>query len=65
MEVFVQFRDRTKGLTNIKDEWGDVDVSKEEQVIEVIESLPLSRQQKDALFLACGYSKDSLWKVTW
>jgi hypothetical protein len=65
LDVYEQFVEETKDLKDIKNEWGDVDVSKQEQVIEVIDSLPLSWQQKDALFLAYGYSKDSLWKVTW
>ena len=65
MEVFVQFRDGTKGLTDIKDKWGDVEVSKREQVLEVIDSLPLTWQQKDALYLAAGYSENKIWDVPW
>ena len=65
MEVYVQFRDGTKGLESIKDEWGDVEVTKREQVLEVIDSLPLTWQQKDALYLAAGYSEDKIWDVPW
>jgi hypothetical protein len=65
MEVFVQFRDGTKGLADIKDKWGDVEVTKREQVLEVIDSLPLTWQQKDALYLAAGYSEDKIWDVPW
>lgn len=65
VEVYAQFIEGTKGLANIKDKWGDVEVSKQDQVIEVIDSLPLTWQQKDALFLAYGYKESELWKVTW
>ena len=65
MEVFVQFRDGIKGLKNIKDEWGDVVMSEQDQVIAVIDSLDLTRRQKDALFLAYGYKESGLWKVSW
>ena len=65
VDVYAQFINGTKGLSNIKDEWGDVEVSKREQVLEVIDSLPLTWQQKDALYLAAGYSEDKIWDVPW
>ena len=65
LEVFAQYINGTKGLADIKDEWGDVEVSKREQVLEVIDSLPLTWQQKDALYLAAGYSEDKIWDVPW
>ena len=65
MDVFVQYRDGTKGLADVKDEWGDVEVTKREQVLEVIDSLDLTWQQKDALYLAAGYSESKIWDVPW
>ena len=65
MEVFVQFRDGTKGLKNIKDEWGDVVKSVREQTLEVIDSLPLTWQQKDALYLAADLAESKIWDVPW
>jgi len=65
MDVFVQYRDGVKGLETIKDEWGDVEVTKREQVLEVIDSLPLTWEQKDALYLAAGYSESKIWDVPW
>jgi hypothetical protein len=65
MEVFVQFRDGTKGLTDIKDKWGDVEVSKRDQVLEVIDSLPITRKQKDVLYLAAEYAENKIWDVPW
>ena len=65
LDVFVQYINGTKGLADIKDEWGDVEVTKREQVLEVIDSLPLTWQQKDALYLAAGYSESKIWDVPW
>ena len=65
VEVFAKYVEGTKDLTTIHDEWGDVEVSKREQVLEVIDSLPISRRQKDALYLAAGYSESKIWDVPW
>ena len=65
LEVYAQFLSGTKGLADIKDKWGDVEVTKREQVLEVIDSLPITWQQKDALYLAAGYSESKIWDVPW
>ena len=65
LDVYAQFIEGTKDLTEIKDKWGDVEVTKREQVLEVIDSLPLTWQQKDALYLAAGYSENKIWDVPW
>ena len=65
VDVYAQFINGTKGLSDIKDQWGDVEVTKREQVLEVIASLPLTWQQKDALYLAAGYSESKIWDVPW
>jgi hypothetical protein len=65
LDVYAQFVEGTKGLSTKKDEWGDVEVTKREQVLEVIDSLPLTWQQKDALYLAAGYSENQIWDVPW
>jgi hypothetical protein len=65
LDVFVQYINGTKNLTTKYDEWGDVEVTKREQVLEVIDSLPLTWQQKDALYLAAGYSESNIWDVPW
>lgn len=65
LEVYAQFLNGTKGLADIKDKWGDVEVTKREQVLEVIDSLPLTWEQKDALYLAAGYSESKIWDVPW
>ena len=65
VDVYAQYINGTKGLTEIKNEWGDVEVTKREQVLEVIDSLPLTWEQKDALYLAAGYSESKIWDVPW
>lgn len=65
LEVYAQFINGTKGLKDIKDEWGDVEVTKREQVLEVIDSLSLTWQQKDALYLAARYAENKIWDVPW
>ena len=65
LDVFVQYLKNTKGLATIYDEWGDEVKSKRDQVLEVIDSLPLTWQQKDALYLAAGYSENNIWDVPW
>ena len=65
LDMFEQFINDTADLKDIKDKWGDVEVTKREQVLEVIDSLPISWQQKDALYLAYGYAESKIWDVPW
>jgi hypothetical protein len=65
VDVYAQFITGTKGLADVKDKWGDVVESKRDQVLAVIDSLPLTWQQKDALYLAYGYAESKIWDVPW
>ena len=65
LEVYAQFINGTKGLTDKLDKWGEVEETKRDQVLAVIDSLPLTWQQKDALYLAAGYSESKIWDVPW
>ena len=65
VDVYVQYIEGTKGIETIKDDWGDVELSVRDQVLEVIHSLPLTWQQKDALYLAAGYAESKIWDVPW
>ena len=65
LDVFAQYVTGTKGLQTIRDDWGDEVKSKREQVLEVIDSLPLTWQQKDALYLAAGYAESKILDVPW
>ena len=65
LDVFVQYLNGTKGLETIRDENGEEIQSKREQVLEVIDALPLTWKQKDALYLAHGYAESKIWDVPW
>ena len=65
VEMYAKFIEGTKGLATIRDKWGDVEVTKREQVLDVIDSLPLTWKQKDALYLAYGYSENEIMNVPW
>jgi site-specific DNA-cytosine methylase len=65
LDIFVQYINGTKGLATKYDQWGDVEQTVREQTLEVIDSLPLTWQQKDALYLAAGYSESKIWDVPW
>ena len=65
MDMYAQFLTKTKDLADIKDANGKVKLSKQDQVIDVIDALPITRRQKNALFLAAGYAESTLKKVRW
>ena len=65
LDVFAQYVKGTSGIKSIRDEWGDEVKSAREQVLEVIDSLPLTWQQKDALYLAHEYAESKIWDVPW
>ena len=65
LDVYVQYLNGTKGLETIRDKWGEEVKSERDQVIEVIDSLPLTWKQKDALYLAHGYAESKIWDVPW
>ena len=44
---------------------GKVTVSAKEKVMEYIDTLDLSRKQKDALYYACGYAKSTIKDAPW
>ena len=48
-----------------KDDRGEIIVSKKEKVLEYIDSLDLSRKQKDALYYALGYAKSTIKEAPW
>jgi len=65
VDMYAKYINGTKGLATKYDKWGDVEVTKREQVLEFIDSLPISWKQKDALYLAAGYSESKIWDVPW
>lgn len=65
-ETIRDFNDATADLEADKDENGNpVSGSKKEKVVEAINKLPLSRKQKDKLYLSRGYSEKDLNSLPW
>lgn len=65
-ETIRDFNDATADLEADKDENGNpVSGSKKEKVIEAINKLPLSRKQKDKLYLSKNYSEKDLGEMPW
>lgn len=65
-EVIKDFNDATADLEADKDENGNpVSGSKKEKIVEAINKLPLSRKQKDKLYLSKNYSEKDLDSLPW
>ena len=65
-ETIRDFNDATADLEADKDENGNpVSGSKKEKVVEAINKLPLSRKQKDKLYLSKNYSEKDLDEMPW
>ena len=65
-EDYVWFLSATDGLEADKDENGkSISGSRKAKVLRVIDRMDLNRSQKDALFLAAGYSESTLGDAPW
>lgn len=65
-EDYVWFLSATDGLEADKDENGkSISGSRKAKVLRVIDRMELDRSQKDALFLAAGYSESTLGDAPW
>lgn len=65
-ETIRDFNDATADLEVGRDENGNpVSGSKKEKVVEAINKLPLSRKQKDKLYLSKNYSEKDLGEMPW
>lgn len=65
-EDYVWFLSATDGLEADKDENGkSISGSRKAKVLRVIDRMDLDRSQKDALFLAAGYSESTLGDAPW
>ena len=56
IEMFVDYRNRVKGITG---------ETKKEDRMAVINSLPITSAQKDALYFAEGWAESKLWQAPW
>ena len=66
LETYTLYIEQTEGLTSEKDKDGDpIPGSKQKKVVNVIHALPLTGKQKDALYLAEGYTESGLKDTPW
>ena len=66
LETYTQYVKKIEGLTSEKDKDGNpIPGSKLKKVVNVIHALPLTRRQKDALYLAEGYAESKLDETPW
>ena len=66
LDVFIDFKDSIKGIEGDKDKHGNtISGSKKAKIMDVINSLPLTKAQKDALYYASGYEKSTLRDAPW
>ena len=65
IDVYAQYYYGTKDLETKYNKWGKVEMSRKDQILEVIDSLPLTSKQKDVLYLDAGYKESTLWEAPW
>ncbi len=63
--VFLNALEYKGNASSDKDADGEVITTAKDKVIDYIDGLKLSDEQKDALYLACDYAESGLWKTPW
>lgn len=62
---YVDFVDGKKDIETKRDANGKIIYSSRDQTVDLIHSLNLTDDQKDALYILEGYSKNKLWDTPW
>ena len=66
VSVYLDFKDRASQCESDKDQNGNsISGSKKAKVLKVIDSLPITDVQKDALYYACNYPASELHNAPW
>ncbi len=66
LDVFIDFKQQTAGIEGDKDKNGNtIDGTKKAKIMAVIDSLPLTKAQKDALYYASGYKESTIREAPW
>ena len=66
IDMYINYRTKTKGIEADKDANGNtISGSRKAKVMAIINSLPISNAQKDALYFAEGWSASTLWEAPW
>lgn len=66
VSVYSDYCERASQCESDKDKNGNpIDGSKKEKIMEVIDSLPITKKQKDALYYANGWSASTIYEAPW
>jgi len=66
LDVFIDFKQQTAGIEGDKDKNGNtIGGNKKAKIMAVIDSLPLTKAQKDALYYASGYKESTIREAPW
>lgn len=65
LREYVDFVEGKKNIETKRDANGKVIYSSRDQTVDLIHSLNLTNDQKDALYILEGYSKNKLWDTPW
>ena len=66
IDMYIDYRTKIKGIEGDKDNNGNtISGSRKAKVMAVINSLPISNAQKDALYFAEGWTASRLWEAPW
>lgn len=66
LDVYTDYYERQKECTGTKDENGKtISGSKKAEILKVIDSLPITSKQKDALYYQNGYKQSTLYEAPW
>ena len=66
IDMYIDYRTKIKGIEGDKDNNGNtISGSRKAKVMAVINSLPISNAQKDALYFAEGWTASKLWEAPW
>lgn len=66
LDVYTDYYERQKECTGTKDENGKtISGSKKAEIMKVIDSLPITSKQKDALYYQNGWSQSKIYQAPW
>lgn len=66
IEVYLDYKDQASQCEGEKDSDGNtISGSKKAQILVVIDSMPISNEQKDALYFANGWAESKLYEAPW
>ena len=65
LSEYASFINGRKGITTQRDASGKITYSSRDQTVDLIHSLNLTADQKDALYIMEGYSKNKLYDTPW